>query len=444
MPTQHRPRDPRSAAPSAPHRALQAPYSYVRAMLVATVAVIAPLAAGSHVHAQSAPAQTAKSQNMPAQSAPTQNASAAVPTVDPSAVTRINELMSESKRLRETLNELDKDARVQTMRQIEMLEAELARMPDMAWTTWIMPYPPLLSRSPGGPRVGTYIDEAVRRAEGSIPGVGNGAIVMRVSPSLSEIIVIGERWRVALAAEALRDAVNHVWNRAMDLEAVRRAAEIEERAERSSQARAGLIRIDWPGGTLADLVNAIRQVTQPEPVNIVLLDDGASGPIADLHIAPISVRDVTPTVLLRAIAGLEPPGWRLAVTVTGDGSAGPDPKESDEGTAVRAPGAPIITIRARRTSEPAATMPVSAEPYLEVIDLSHYLTRDIDGARAVDGKDRQERLARLMDAIGAAIALEGGASPELRMHESTGLLLVRGTPAQVDPVLRVIKTILKR
>ena len=84
-------------------------------MLVTTVAVVASLAAGSDVHAQNVSAQTAKSQNMPAQSAPTQNASAAVPTVDPSAVTRINELMSESKRLRETLGPLDKDARVQTM-----------------------------------------------------------------------------------------------------------------------------------------------------------------------------------------------------------------------------------------------------------------------------------------------------------------------------------------
>jgi hypothetical protein len=409
-------------------------------MLVATVAVIAPLAAGSHVHAQSAPAQSAKSQNMPAQSAPTQNASAAVPTVDPSAVTRINELMSESKRLRETLNELDKDARVQTMRQIEMLEAELARMPDMAWTTWIMPYPPLLSRSPGGPRVGTYIDEAVRRAEAGVTGIWNDAIEVSVSPSLSEIIVIGERWRVALAAEALRDAVNHVWNRAMDLEALRREAEIEERAERSSQARAGLIKIDWPGGTLADLVKAIREVTQPDPVNVVLLDDGASGPIADLHIAPISVRDVTPTVLLRAIAELVPPGWRLAVTVTGDGSAGPDPKESDAGTAVRAPGAPIITIRARRVVGAAEAAAEGARPSVVVIDLSVYLSGDGD---SIEGGPAKERLDRLMDAVGAALTLDDRpvVAAQLRIHAPTGLLFVKGDAGQVSLVNEVIDRI---
>jgi hypothetical protein len=404
-------------------------------LLVATVAVLAPLATGSRVDAQNAPAQSANSQN-----APTQNASAAVPTVDPSAVTRINELMSESKRLRETLNELDKDARVQTMRQIEMLEAELARMPDMAWTTWIMPYPPLLSRSPGGPRVGTYIDEAVRRAEAGVTGIWNDAIEVSVSPSLSEIIVIGERWRVALAAEALRDAVNHVWNRAMDLEALRREAEIEERAERSSQARAGLIKIDWPGGTLADLVKAIREVTQPDPVNVVLLDDGASGPIADLHIAPISVRDVTPTVLLRAIAELEPPGWRLAVTVTGDGSAGPDPKESDAGTAVRAPGAPIITIRARRVVGAAEAAAEGARPSVVVIDLSVYLSGDGD---SIEGGPAKERLDRLMDAVGAALTLDDRpvVDAELRIHGPTGLLFVKGDEGQVSLVNEVIDRI---
>jgi len=424
MPTQHRPCDPRSAAPSALRHALQAPYSHVHVLLVATVAVIAPLAAGSHVHAQNAP---------------TQNASAAVPTVDPSAVARINELMSESKRLRETLGPLDKDARVQTMRQIEMLEAELARMPDMALTTWIMPYPALLSRSPV-PREGTYIDEAVRRAEAGFTGIWNDAIEVSVSPSLSEIIVIGERWRVALAAEALRDAVNHVWNRAMDLEAVRRAAEIEERAERSSQARAGLIKIDWPGGKLADLVNAIRQVTQPDPVNIVLLDDGASGPIADLHIAPISVRDVTPTVLLRAIAELVPPGWRLAVTVTGDGSAGPDPKESDAGTAVRAPGAPIITIRARRVVGAAEAAAEGARPSVVVIDLSVYLSGDGD---SIDSGPAKERLDRLMDAVGAALTLDDRpvVAAQLRIHAPTGLLFVKGDEGQVSLVNEVIDRI---
>jgi hypothetical protein len=396
----------------------------VHVLLVATVAVIAPLAAGSHVHAQNAP---------------TQNASAAVPTVDPSAVARINELMSESKRLRETLGPLDKDARVQTMRQIEMLEAELARMPDMALTTWIMPYPALLSRSPV-PREGTYIDEAVRRAEAGFTGIWNDAIEVSVSPSLSEIIVIGERWRVALAAEALRDAVNHVWNRAMDLEAVRRAAEIEERAERSSQARAGLIKIDWPGGKLADLVNAIRQVTQPDPVNIVLLDDGASGPIADLHIAPISVRDVTPTVLLRAIAELVPPGWRLAVTVTGDGSAGPDPKESDAGTAVRAPGAPIITIRARRVVGAAEAAAEGARPSVVVIDLSVYLSGDGD---SIDSGPAKERLDRLMDAVGAALTLDDRpvVAAQLRIHAPTGLLFVKGDEGQVSLVNEVIDRI---
>jgi hypothetical protein len=67
---------------------------------------------------------------------------------------------------------------------------------------------------------------------------------------------------------------------------VRGAAESEERAQRSSHARAGLIRIDRPDGTLAGLVKAIREVTQPDPVNVALFDDEASGPIADLHIAP--------------------------------------------------------------------------------------------------------------------------------------------------------------
>ena len=397
----------------------------VRAVIVASAATIAPVAHGIVLQAQ--------------------GASQAAPTVDPAVVARIRALKAEASRLqqqRQTATAPGEEF-MEMQRRIEQITADVSGMPETEWTTWVMPFPSVLGRvakDPSQPRsTATYISEAVRRAEARVRGIGFGDIEFTVSNNLSEVVVRGERWMVALAAEAMREEVEHVWNRVGVMDGERIALEAQERENKASEARAGLIRLDWAGGTLQDFVKAVQGMAPQQPVNVVLLDDDAA--VNAVKIAPISVRDVTPTALFRSLVHLAPEGSQLIVTVTGDMAAAAGDAESGARDAGRATGAPIITIRARRTVGAAEAAAKAAQPSVVVIDLSVYLL-SADGGN-IEGAPAKERLDRLMDAVGAALALDDRpvVAAQLRIHAPTGLLFVKGDEGQVSLVNEVINCI---
>ena len=397
----------------------------VRAVIVASAATIAPVAHGIVLQAQ--------------------GASQAAPTVDPAVVARIRALKAEASRLqqqRQTATAPGEEF-MEMQRRIEQITADVSGMPETEWTTWVMPFPSVLGRvakDPSQPRsTATYISEAVRRAEARVRGIGFGDIEFTVSNNLSEVVVRGERWMVALAAEAMREEVEHVWNRFQAMESERSVLEVQERENKASEARAGLIRLDWAGGTLQDFVKAVQGMAPQQPVNVVLLDDAAA--VNAVKIAPISVRDVTPTALFRSLVHLAPEGSQLIVTVTGDMAAAAGDAEPGARDAGRATGAPIITIRARRTVGAAEAAAKAAQPSVVVIDLYVYLLGD-DGEN-IEGGPAKERLDRLMDAVGAALALDDRpvVAAQLRIHAPTGLLFVKGDEGQVSLVNEVINCI---
>ena len=397
----------------------------VRAVIVASAATIAPVAHGIVLQAQ--------------------GASQAAPTVDPAVVARIRALKAEASRLqqqRQTATAPGEEF-MEMQRRIEQITADVSGMPETEWTTWVMPFPSVLGRvakDPSQPRsTATYISEAVRRAEARVRGIGFGDIEFTVSNNLSEVVVRGERWMVALAAEAMREEVEHVWNRFQAMESERSVLEVQERENKASEARAGLIRLDWAGGTLQDFVKAVQGMAPQQPVNVVLLDDAAA--VNAVKIAPISVRDVTPTALFRSLVHLAPEGSQLIVTVTGDMAAAAGDAEPGARDAGRATGAPIITIRARRTVGAAEAAAKAAQPSVVVIDLSVYLL-SADGGN-IEGAPAKERLDRLMDAVGAALALDDRpvVAAQLRIHAPTGLLFVKGDEGQVSLVNEVINCI---
>jgi len=393
----------------------------VRAVIVASAATIAPVAHGIVVQAQ--------------------GASQAAPTVDPAVVARIRALKAEASRLQQQRQTAPGEEFMEMQRRIEQITADVSGMPETEWTTWVMPFPSVLGRvakDPSQPRsTATYISEAVRRAEARVRGIGFGDIEFTVSNNLSEVVVRGERWMVALAAEAMREEVEHVWNRFQAMESERIALEVQERENKASEARAGLIRLDWAGGTLQDFVKAVQGMA-PQPVNVVLLDDAAA--VNAVKIAPISVRDVTPTALFRSLVHLAPEGSQLIVTVTGDMAAAAGDAEPGARDAGRATGAPIITIRARRVVGAAEAAAKAAQPSVVVIDLSQYLDWEGNG---IEGGPAKERLERLMDAVGAALALDDRpvVAAQLRIHAPTGLLFVKGDEGQVSLVHEVIDRI---
>jgi hypothetical protein len=176
-------------------------------------------------------------------------------------------------------------------------------------------------------------------------------------------------------------------------------------------------------------------------VNVVLLDDGATAAAVNaVKIAPISVRDVTPTALFRSLVHLAPEGSELIVTVTGDMAAAAGDAEPGARDAGRAAGAPIITIRARRAVGAAEAAAKAARPSVVVIDLSQYLDWEGNG---IESGPAKERLDRLMDAVGAALTLDDRpvVDAELRIHGPTGLLFVKGDEGQVSLVNEVIDRI---
>lgn len=395
----------------------------VRAVIVASAATIAPVAHGIVLQAQ--------------------GASQAAPTVDPAVVARIRALKAEASRLQQQRQTAPGEEFMEMQRRIEQITADVSGMPETEWTTWVMPFPSVLGRvakDPSQPRsTATYISEAVRRAEARVRGIGFGDIEFTVSNNLSEVVVRGERWMVALAAEAMREEVEHVWNRFQAMESERSVLEVQERENKASEARAGLIRLDWAGGTLQDFVKAVQGMAPQQPVNVVLLDDDAA--VNAVKIAPISVRDVTPTALFRSLVHLAPEGSQLIVTVTGDMAAAAGDAESGARDAGRATGAPIITIRARRTVGAAEAAAKAAQPSVVVIDLSVYLL-SADGENIESGPAKKA-LDRLMDAVGAALALDDRpvVAAQLRIHAPTGLLFVKGDEGQVSLVNEVINCI---
>jgi hypothetical protein len=397
----------------------------VRAVIVASTATIAPVAHGIVLQAQ--------------------GESQAAPTVDPAVVARIRALKAEASRLQQQRQTAPGEEFMEMQRRIEQITADVSGMPETEWTTWVMPFPSVLGRvakDPSQPRsTATYISEAVRRAEARVRGIGFGDIEFTVSNNLSEVVVRGERWMVALAAEAMREEVEHVWNRFQAMESERIALEVQERENKASEARAGLIRLDWAGGTLQDFVKAVQGMAPQQPVNVVLLDDGAAAAAVNaVKIAPISVRDVTPTALFRSLVHLAPEGSQLIVTVTGDMAAAAGDAEPGARDAGRATGAPIITIRARRVVGAAEAAAKAAQPSVVVIDLSQYLDWEGNG---IESGPAKERLDRLMDAVGAALALDDRpvVAAQLRIHAPTGLLFVKGDEGQVSLVHEVIDRI---
>lgn len=392
----------------------------VRAVIVASAATIAPVAHGIVLQAQ--------------------GASQAAPTVDPAVVARIRALKAEASRLQQQRQTAPGEEFMEMQQRIEQITADVSGMPETEWTTWVMPFPSVLGRvakDPSLPRsTATYISEAVRRAEARARGIGFDDIEFTVSNNLSEVVVRGERWMVALAAEAMREEVEHVWNRFQAMESERSVLEVQERENKASEARAGLIRLDWAGGTLQDFVKAVQGMAPQQPVNVVLLEDDAA--VNAVKIAPISVRDVTPTALFRSLVHLAPEGSQLIVTVTGDMAAAAGDAEPGARDAGRATGAPIITIRARRAVGAAEAAAKAAQPSVVVIDLSVYLL-SADGENIESGPAK-ERLDRLMDAVGAALALDDRpvVAAQLRIHAPTGLLFVKGDEGQVSLVHEVI------
>lgn len=186
-----------------------------------------------------------------------------------------------------------------------------------------------------------------------------------------------------------------------------------------------VVSIDFPGGTVSTFIDALRKAVAPQPVNVILSKDASTAVIA-----PISLRQVALDTALMAIepaAGNASGGWHISrINVRGQG-------ESQE-TSI-APAFSIDHMPRRAAMSPPQPMAVEVFSIAELI-------RQQGGVGVPLMKD-VPLLATVLSAVESAVELQADSEvkPELKFHEPSGLLILRGTERDHRAVRQVIERI---
>lgn len=186
-----------------------------------------------------------------------------------------------------------------------------------------------------------------------------------------------------------------------------------------------LISIDFPGGTLRECIEAIREAAAPEPVNIFLPSDSE---YADLPVPPFRLRDVTIGAALDAVSGMPIQQGDSFIHLN---------------VGKRAPGAgrTIYSISvSRRThmsrSDAAARL---REPSQVLVLQTASLTRPLPG----DPSEAAIPAETVLSAIEAAVEVAAGADSgtEIRYHEASGLVLLSGPERALQAARAAVREI---
>ena len=184
-----------------------------------------------------------------------------------------------------------------------------------------------------------------------------------------------------------------------------------------------LVSIEFKGGTLGDLVKAVRGATK-EPVNISLQGDAGSIPVEAM-----SLREVSVGSLLSAALGARAGQPELR----GDGSAQTTTLNTEPGAGG---GAPIFVITRREGVPQGMGYPVNMrghEPITDVLSIQKMVTGE--GALPPEV---------VLTAIDTGLAMgEAGPRPQIKFHKDSGLLLVRGDQNQVALVGEIVRRMQK-
>jgi hypothetical protein len=198
--------------------------------------------------------------------------------------------------------------------------------------------------------------------------------------------------RAGAARDRLVQARADLAHRALDLEAARRAEEA---------TREGLIDVDFKGGAVAQYVEALAKAAQPTPVNVILADGLEAAAMQALRL-----RGVTVETAVRAIPSAAKgtdADWTIQPISAGPGSA------------------PVYRVQVGG----ATTMsPGPGESQADVVSL----------ARAIDAG---VPVQTVISAVDTALGVQGAGQPQppdLKLHGDSGLLIVRGTPGQLNIV----------
>ena len=202
--------------------------------------------------------------------------------------------------------------------------------------------------------------------------------------------------------------------------------------------------LTFPGGTVSEFVDAVSRAVG-RAVNVILNPD-----LADTAIPPMKLRGVTVPRLFEAVQAasqrtitLEPPNPAQPGVRYGRGGVQPDRFQYSHGfrTTDAVPSTDSVWVFYRE--DPPAPLPPApparpeappsppAAPVLAEVRVMN-LTPILEG-RSIDDITTAVRTACDM--------LEGAPPPKLTFHKETNLLMLRGTPPQLEIMERVLREI---
>lgn len=178
-----------------------------------------------------------------------------------------------------------------------------------------------------------------------------------------------------------------------------------------------VVSLDFPGGTLREYVGAVQRAAGKDTVNVLLPAEAA-----DLPLPPISMKDVSARTALEAVQWAFPQMGPHRVDVTPFGSP-----ES---------GSPTFAVAYMAMGDRG---PVPPSQPARPRDVEVFSIRElIEPAEGGDGVP----VETLLTSIEAALSLKDvGVAPDLKFHEDSGLLIVRGTGEQIGTVKSLLREI---
>lgn len=182
--------------------------------------------------------------------------------------------------------------------------------------------------------------------------------------------------------------------------------------------RVATLSVDFKGGPLREYIASLKKAASDEPVNVVISGN------ADVVLPPIALKGVAIEAAVGLLEHLDGSEHRVVVSLTGDRGAAPVfvvntivPRAVRGASGGDAPGAPM--------------------------DLAVFSLRSIlevpPGTPGVPGTKADP--AAVLTAVQTVLSMGGGPSSEMKYHQDTQALVIRGTPDQTGAVQRLLNAL---
>lgn len=188
-----------------------------------------------------------------------------------------------------------------------------------------------------------------------------------------------------------------------------------------------VVSIEFGGGTVSAYIDALRKAVAPQPVNVILSRDASTAEIAAISLKQVALN--TALMAIEPAAGHASGDWKIRrINV----------ERLDEFPANSIASAFSVDYMPRREM----VSPMGPQPMaVEVFSIADLIRRQ--GGAGVPLMKDVPLLATVLSAVESAVELQADSEvkPELKFHEQSGLLILRGTERDHRAVRQVIERI---